>query len=127
MRKFTARISGYPSPLPEHQKGKEISAFNVIFVIKSDCKLIEVPANYCGTTVTSLFKKFLKKGKTVSRRFIHEDKICPKNVKKVLFLGPKPRPDGSIIYPQKHADIRFLNIGANYEIKDIKLVHALQF
>ncbi|MEI7620734.1 MAG: hypothetical protein WCJ57_04170, partial [Candidatus Falkowbacteria bacterium] len=79
--------------LKPDQHGQEINAYNVVFVIKLDnYRFVEVPASYCGKIDHSRLVNIFKPGKTVYRHFHHEDKICPKNYKKVLFLGPKVKP-----------------------------------
>jgi|GEM_PF-1617084 len=106
------------------QKGKEFNAFNIVFVVELAAhKFIEVPALYCGLSVSSRVRKMLQQRKTVSRHFHQEDKICPKNHKKILFLGPKVSKGMQITYPEPFSDARHLSLGEKYPVAEIRLLH----
>lgn len=113
--------------VPDGMKGKEISAFNIVFLLKLGHHTIEVPADYCGTSRMTYVRKRIKHGKSVTRHFNHDDKVCPKNYKnkEIIFLGPKPKPGGVITFPELFSEARKFVTGEKYQVAGVRLRHAL--
>jgi hypothetical protein len=114
-------------PVPEHQKGKQFDAFNVVFVVKlGNHQFIEVPANYCGIPIsTRKIRKSLRRGKTILRHFHDEDQICPKNFNKVHFLGPKVKSGYPVVFPEPFSEARHLEPREKYLVSEVRLRHAV--